>query len=43
MIDVRDYLNEGGKLFFTGKNAGQQYAEGNEFRNFGFPEPRGAG
>jgi hypothetical protein len=38
-IEVRDYLNEGGKLFFTGKNAGQQYAEGFEFRNFGFPEP----
>ena len=39
MIDVRDFLNEGGKLFYTGKYAGQQYAEGNEFRNFGFPEP----
>jgi hypothetical protein len=42
MIDVRDFLNEGGKLFFTGKYAGAQYAEGNEFRNFGFPEPDGA-
>jgi len=42
MIDVRHFLNEGGKLFFTGKNAGRQYAEGNEFRNFGFPEPRDA-
>ena len=42
MIDVRHYLNEGGKLFYTGKNAGAQYAEGNEFRNFGFPEPRDA-
>jgi murein tripeptide amidase MpaA len=41
MIDVRDFLNEGGKLFFTGKNAGREYAEGNEFRNFGFPEPTG--
>ena len=41
MIAVRDHLNEGGKLFFTGKNAGLQYAEGNEFRNFGFPEPSG--
>jgi len=41
MIDVRDFLNEGGKLFYTGKNAGRQYAEGNEFRNFGFPEPEG--
>ena len=39
MIDVRHFLNEGGKLFFTGKSAGQQWAEGNEFRNFGFPEP----
>ena len=38
-IDVRDFLNEGGKLFYTGQNAGQQYAEGYEFRNFGFPEP----
>ena len=41
MIDVRHFLNEGGKLFYTGKSAGQQYAEGNEFRNFGFPEPAG--
>ena len=39
MIDVRHFLNEGGKLFYTGKSAGQQYAEGNPFRNFGFPEP----
>ena len=39
MIDVRHFLNEGGKLFYTGKSAGQQYAEGNVFRNFGFPEP----
>ena len=39
MIDVRHFLNEGGKLFFTGKCAGQQWAEGNAFRNFGFPEP----
>ena len=42
MIAVRDFINEGGKLFYTGQNAGQQYAEGNEFRNFGFPEPTGA-
>ncbi len=42
MIAVRDFLNEGGKLFYTGQNAGQQYVEGNEFRNFGFPEPTGA-
>jgi hypothetical protein len=39
MIDVRHFLNEGGKLFFTGKYAGAQWAEGNPFRNFGFPEP----
>ena len=26
MVDVRDYMNEGGKLFFTGQNAGHQYA-----------------
>ena len=42
MIAVRAFLNEGGKLLYTGKNAGQQYADGNEFRNFGFPEPDGA-
>ena len=24
MIDVRHFLNEGGKLFYTGKSAGQQ-------------------
>ena len=41
MIDVRHFLDEGGKLFFTGKSAGQQWAEGNEFRNFGFAEPPG--
>jgi hypothetical protein len=39
MVDVRHFLNEGGKLMFTGKYAGAQWAEGNEFRNFGFPEP----
>jgi hypothetical protein len=38
-LAVRDFLNEGGKLFFTGKSAGQQWAEGQVFRNFGFPEP----
>jgi murein tripeptide amidase MpaA len=38
-VAVRDFLNEGGKLLYTGKNAGRQYAEGFEFRNFGFPEP----
>ncbi len=39
MIDVRHFLNEGGKLFFTGNRAGQQWVQGNVFRNFGFPEP----
>jgi murein tripeptide amidase MpaA len=38
-IAVRDYLNEGGKVVYAGKHAGQQYAEGYEFRNFGFPQP----
>jgi hypothetical protein len=26
LYEVRDYLNEGGKVFYTGKNAGAQYA-----------------
>ena len=38
-LAMRDFLNEGGKLFFTGQNAGRQDAEAYEFRNFGFPEP----
>ena len=38
-LAIRDFLNEGGKLLFTGQNAGRQDAEGYEFRNFGFPEP----
>jgi hypothetical protein len=38
-VAVRDFINEGGKLFYTGKNAGRQYAEGFEFRNTGFPQP----
>ena len=38
-LAVRDYLNEGGKLYFGGQHAGRQDAEGYEFRNFGFPEP----
>ena len=43
-LAVRDFLNEGGKLLFTGQHAGRQDAEGYEFRNFGFPEPdEGAG
>jgi len=44
--NVRDYLNEGGKLFLTGKNALRQSVTAPlyEFRNFGFPEPdEGAG
>jgi hypothetical protein len=39
MLAVRDFLNEGGKLFFSGKNAGLQHTEGWEYRNVGFPEP----
>ena len=39
MIAVRDFINEGGKLVYAGKHAGQQYVEGFEFRNFGFPQP----
>jgi murein tripeptide amidase MpaA len=38
-VDARDYMNEGGKLFFTGQNAGRQWAEGYEVRNYGFAEP----
>ncbi|MEO6712121.1 MAG: M14 family zinc carboxypeptidase [Mycobacteriales bacterium] len=38
-IAVRDYMNEGGKVLYAGKHAGQQYVEGFEFRNFGFPQP----
>ena len=38
-LAVRDYLNEGGKVLYAGKHAGQQYAEMFEFRNFGFPQP----
>jgi hypothetical protein len=43
MIDVRAFLNEGGKLLYTGKDAGTQYGyagpNNQQFRNFGFPEP----
>lgn len=35
MLAVRSYLNEGGKLMYTGKNAGRQYAEGFEFERDG--------
>jgi Zinc carboxypeptidase/Immune inhibitor A peptidase M6 len=38
-LAVRDFINEGGKLLYTGQHAGRQDAEGYEFRNFGFPEP----
>ena len=38
-VAVRDYINEGGKVLYAGKHAGQQYAEGFEFRNYGFPQP----
>jgi murein tripeptide amidase MpaA len=39
IVAMRDYLNEGGKLVLSGKHAGQQYFEGFEFRNYGFPQP----
>jgi hypothetical protein len=39
VVAIRDYLNEGGKVVFAGKHAGQQYFEGYEFRNAGFPQP----
>src|SRR5829696_6397287 len=31
LLAVRQYLEEGGRLLFTGKNAGRQYAQGYEF------------
>ena len=31
MLAMRQYLDEGGRLLFTGKNAGLQYADGYEF------------
>ena len=36
---IRDYLNEGGKVLLAGKHAGQEFFEGYEFRNEGFPQP----
>ena len=39
IVAARDYLNEGGKLVMAGKHTGQQYIEGFEFRNYGFPQP----
>ncbi|HYH62962.1 MAG TPA: M14 family metallopeptidase, partial [Solirubrobacterales bacterium] len=32
--NVRDFLNDGGKLFFTGKSAGQVFAEGYTYNPF---------
>jgi hypothetical protein len=32
--EVRDFLNDGGKLFFTGKNAGRQFSEGYTYNPF---------
>ena len=43
VVAVRDYLNEGGKVLLAGKHAGQQYFEGYEFRNEGFPQPNESG
>ena len=31
---VRDFLNEGGKLFYTGQNAGREFAEGYTYNPF---------
>ena len=31
---VRDFLNEGGKLFYTGQNAGRAFAEGYDYNPF---------
>ena len=35
-IDVRDFMNEGGKLFYTGQFAGEEYSDGFEVKNYGF-------
>jgi murein tripeptide amidase MpaA len=35
-IDVRHYMNEGGKLFYTGQFAGEEYSDGFEVKNYGF-------
>ncbi len=32
--EVRDFLNDGGKLFYSGKNAGRQFAEGYSYNPF---------
>jgi hypothetical protein len=34
LFEVRDYLNEGGKLLYTGKYAGHQYAPGHGPQNY---------
>jgi murein tripeptide amidase MpaA len=39
IVAIRDYLNEGGKVLLAGKHAGQEFFEGYEFRNEGFPQP----
>ena len=31
---MRDFLNDGGKLFYTGKNAGRVFAEGYTYNPF---------
>jgi hypothetical protein len=35
-IDVRDFMNDGGKLFYTGQFAGEEYSDGFEVKNYGF-------
>jgi murein tripeptide amidase MpaA len=35
-IDVRHFMNEGGKLFYTGQFAGEEYSDGFEVKNYGF-------
>ena len=37
---VRDFMNDGGKLFYTGKNAGRQFAEGFQYNPFQAQEGR---
>ena len=27
MLEIRDYLNEGGRVLYTGQNAGAQYTQ----------------
>ncbi len=38
--NVRDFLNDGGKLFFTGKNAGRVFAEGYSYNPYQDEEHR---